>query len=60
MDTTKVLRQFWSWLECPAPDQPRPTEENSSFSNGMVWVLAVAAITLTILSLSGLWIFQAK
>lgn len=50
----------WHWLQCPAPDQPRPMEETSSFSNGMVTLLAIVAITLTLLSLSGLWIFQGK
>lgn len=48
----------WRWLECPAPDRPRPMEETPSFSNGLVVTLAIAAIALTIVSLSGLWIFQ--
>lgn len=50
----------WRWLECPAPDRPRPMEETPSFSNGLVVTLAIAAIVLTLFSLTGLWIFQIK
>lgn len=49
----------WRWLECPAPDRPRPMEETPSFSNKLVALLAITAIILTLISFTGLWIFQA-
>ncbi len=54
-----AIHDAWKWLECPAPDRPRPMEETPSFSNKLVALLAITAIILTLISFTGLWIFQA-
>ncbi len=50
-----AVRDAWHWLECPAPDQPRPVENPSSLSNQVVMAISIAAIALTLVSLIVLW-----
>ncbi len=55
-----MIKRFWHWLQCPAPDQPRPAEDPSSLNNRVVTGVAIVAIIVTIVSLSGLWWFSPK
>ena len=50
-----AVRDAWHWLECPAPDQPRPVENPSPLSNQVVMAISIAAIALTLVSLIVLW-----
>lgn len=54
------INQFIDWLECPAPDQPRPAENLSSLSNRIMTALAIVVIAATLISLTVLWNFSRQ